>query len=56
MGKLEYQALDRSNRANVIHFERLLRLAFYTGIGYKTTYGLGQVRLLSPTGDTGDEP
>ena len=43
VGKLEYQALDRSNRANVIHFERLLRLAFYTGIGYKTTYGLGQV-------------
>jgi CRISPR-associated endoribonuclease Cas6 len=51
LGKLEYRLLDPSNRANAIHFERLLRLAFFTGIGYKTTHGLGQVRLLS-----GDEP
>jgi CRISPR-associated endoribonuclease Cas6 len=46
VGKLEYQLLDPSNRANVIHFHRLLHLAFFTGIGYKTTHGLGQVRLL----------
>ena len=51
-GKLEYQLLDPSNRAAAIHFERLLRLAFYTGIGYKTTHGFGQVRLLT----AGDEP
>jgi len=56
VGKLEYQALNSSPRANVVHFERLLRLAFYTGIGYKTTYGLGQVRLLDPTPNSGDEP
>lgn len=52
VGKLDYQVLNPSPHANVVHFERLLRLAFYTGIGYKTTYGLGQVRLRSP----GDEP
>ena len=46
LGKLEYQLLDFSNPANAIHFHRLLRLAFFTGIGYKTTHGLGQVRLL----------
>lgn len=52
LGKLQYQVLEAGNRTNAIHFERLLRLAFYTGIGYKTTYGLGQVRLLPP----GEEP
>jgi CRISPR-associated endoribonuclease Cas6 len=51
VGKLEYQLLDGRLRANAIHFERLMRLAFYTGVGYKTTHGLGQVRLLPP----GDE-
>lgn len=34
--------------ANTAHLHRLLQLAFYTGIGYKTTHGLGQVRVLSP--------
>lgn len=52
VGKLEYELLDRRNHADAVHFERLMRLAFYTGIGYKTTHGLGQVRLLPP----GDEP
>lgn len=46
LGVLEYHLLDGRNRANAIHFHRLLRLAFYTGIGYKTTHGLGQVRLI----------
>lgn len=45
-GKLEYRVLDARNQANVAHLNRLLHLAFYTGIGYKTTHGLGQVRLL----------
>jgi CRISPR/Cas system endoribonuclease Cas6 (RAMP superfamily) len=47
-GKLQYHLLDSDNAANAIHFHRLLRLAFYTGIGYKTTHGLGQVRVLQP--------
>ena len=51
VGKLDYQVIHPGAHANAVHFERLLRLAFYTGIGYKTTYGLGQVRLLAP----GDE-
>lgn len=46
LGQLEYRLLDGRNRANVIHFHRLLHLAFYAGIGYKTTHGLGQVRLV----------
>ncbi len=46
VGQLEYRVLDDRNRANVAHFNRLLHLAFYTGIGYKTTHGLGQVRVL----------
>jgi CRISPR/Cas system endoribonuclease Cas6 (RAMP superfamily) len=43
---LDYQLLDASSSANASHFHRLLHLAFFTGIGYKTTHGLGQVRLL----------
>lgn len=47
MGKLEYRVLDPRNRANVAHFHRLLTLAFYAGVGYKTTHGLGQMRIVS---------
>jgi len=47
LGKLEYRCLDRTNGANVAHLNRLLHLAFFTGIGYKTTHGLGQIRLLT---------
>jgi CRISPR-associated endoribonuclease Cas6 len=46
VGTLEYEVLDASNSANVAHLNRLLHLAFYTGIGYKTTMGLGQVRIV----------
>lgn len=46
MGKLEYQLLDFGSPTKAAHFHRLLHLAFFTGIGYKTTHGLGQVRLL----------
>ncbi len=49
LGKLEYRVLDARNQANAAHLNRLLHLAFYTGIGYKTTHGLGQVRLLTAT-------
>jgi CRISPR-associated endoribonuclease Cas6 len=47
VGKLEYRVLDGRNRANVAHFNRLLHLGFYAGIGYKTTHGLGQMRIVS---------
>lgn len=47
VGKLEYRVLDGRNRANVAHFNRLLHLAFYAGVGYKTTHGLGQMRIIS---------
>lgn len=45
-GKLEYRVLDDRNQANVAHFNRLLQLAFYAGVGYKTTHGLGQMRIV----------
>lgn len=47
VGKLEYRVLDGRNRDNVAHFNRLLQLAFYAGVGYKTTHGLGQMRIVS---------
>ena len=46
LGALEYHVLDASRAEQVAHFNRLLHLAFYTGIGYKTTMGLGQMRIL----------
>jgi len=46
VGKLEYRVLDGRNRANVAHFNRLLQLGFYAGVGYKTTHGLGQMRVV----------
>jgi CRISPR-associated endoribonuclease Cas6 len=45
VGTLEYRLLDGSDRGRAAHLNRLLHLAFYTGIGYKTTHGLGQVRV-----------
>ncbi len=46
LGKLEYRLLDESRPECAAHFNRLLHLAFYTGVGYKTTHGLGFVRLV----------
>ena len=45
LGTLEYRLVDMRDAAAAAHLHRLLHLAFYTGIGYKTTHGLGQVRL-----------
>lgn len=45
VGKLEYQVLARNSPKEVAQLNRLLHLAFYAGIGYKTTHGLGQVRV-----------
>jgi CRISPR-associated endoribonuclease Cas6 len=47
MGKLEYRLLDTSHTVAARHLHRLLQLGFYTGIGTKTTHGLGQMRLLA---------
>lgn len=47
MGKLQYLLLDPSNRAYAAHLNRLLHFAFFAGIGYKTTHGMGQVRVMS---------
>lgn len=46
VGRLAYRVLDPSHADYVAHFNRLLTLAFYTGIGYKTTHGLGMVRVV----------
>jgi len=48
VGKLAYRLLDSRDKAKAAHLNRLLHLAFFTGIGYKTTHGLGQVRVISP--------
>jgi CRISPR-associated endoribonuclease Cas6 len=45
-GQLEYRLLDDSNQEYAAHLNRLLHFAFYTGVGYKTTHGMGQVRLI----------
>ena len=45
-GKLEYRLLDDSRPDCTAHLNRLLHLAFYTGVGYKTTHGLGFARLV----------
>jgi len=44
-----WRLLDSRDAARAAHLNRLLHLAFYTGIGYKTTHGLGQVRLVEST-------
>jgi len=48
-GQLEYRLLDGRERAKAIHLNRLLQLAFFTGVGYKTTHGLGQMRVMEPS-------
>ena len=45
VGKLTYRVLDSSHPEQAAHLNRLLQMAFYTGIGYKTTIGLGQVSI-----------
>ena len=46
VGKLSWRLLDNGDKERASHLNRLLHLAFYTGIGYKTTHGLGQMRLI----------
>jgi len=46
VGKVAWRLLDKSDSAQAAHLNCLLHLAFFTGIGYKTTHGLGQMRLV----------
>lgn len=45
-GKVQFEILDFSSSPIVRHLHRLADLAFFTGVGSKTTQGMGQVRKL----------
>lgn len=45
VGKIGYRLLDTRDDEKAAHLNRLLHLAFFTGAGYKTTHGLGMVRV-----------
>jgi len=42
-GSVVYKLLDKNETTLIAHLNRLADLAFYTGVGYKTTMGMGQV-------------
>lgn len=42
-GTVSFKLFDKENEAMVRHLNRLADLVFYTGVGYKTTMGMGQV-------------
>lgn len=42
-GRVTYKILDTENETLIRHLNRLADLAFFTGLGYKTTMGMGQV-------------
>jgi CRISPR-associated endoribonuclease Cas6 len=42
-GRVTFELLDRDNLELIRHLNRLTDLAFYTGVGSKTTMGMGQV-------------
>ncbi|MCI0396694.1 MAG: CRISPR-associated endoribonuclease Cas6 [Chloroflexi bacterium] len=42
-GRVQFKLLDRENPTLLRHLNRLADLAFYTGVGSKTTMGMGQV-------------
>lgn len=42
-GRVHYRLLDKDNGAMIRHCNRLADLAFYSGVGSKTTMGMGQV-------------
>lgn len=44
VGQVRYEILDTSDQPMLRHIHRLADLAFYSGIGSKTTMGMGQVR------------
>lgn len=52
-GEATFLALDRDRYwLNVLHL--LAAFAFYSGVGYQTGAGLGQVKVTSPAGEQGD--
>lgn len=42
-GRVTFELLDKDNLELIRHLNRLADLAFYTGVGSKTTMGMGQV-------------
>lgn len=42
-GNVQFQILDKENEEAIGHLNRLADLAFFTGLGSKTTMGMGQV-------------
>jgi CRISPR-associated endoribonuclease Cas6 len=42
-GSVSFKLMDKDSTALARHLNRLADLAFYTGVGYKTTMGMGQV-------------
>ncbi|GAB4155974.1 MAG: hypothetical protein Fur0021_23830 [Candidatus Promineifilaceae bacterium] len=42
-GTVTFEIKDKTETALIQHLNRLADLAFYTGLGYKTTMGMGQV-------------
>lgn len=42
-GQVTFQILDKENKPLITHLNRLADLAFFTGVGGKTTMGMGQV-------------
>jgi CRISPR-associated endoribonuclease Cas6 len=45
VGKIGYRLLDDGVPEKAAHLNRLLHLAFFTGIGYKPTHGMGMVHV-----------
>lgn len=42
-GRVTFEILDKEAADPIKHLNRLADLAFYTGVGSKTTMGMGQV-------------
>lgn len=49
-GSVTFELLDKEDQPLVRHLNRLADLAFFTGIGSKTTMGMGQVRRMKNKG------
>jgi CRISPR-associated endoribonuclease Cas6 len=50
VGKVAFEILDKEAIELIQHLNRLADLAFYTGVGSKTTQGMGQVARLAQEG------
>lgn len=45
VGECTYEVAKDISKVNLAHLDRLIRLSEYTGVGYKTTMGFGQVQV-----------